>query len=204
LPWLWIGGAGACLVLAQRLPAHKLQQTALVYLGIACALGLCQYAFPKQYVNLLYVNGRCLVALATLALLFGYARIWLHSAGTRHQARIVMGASALALFLLLNIETFQFMKDHISDPSQARWVTQMSLSLLWSLYAIAALFIGFWQRIRMLRLAALGLFGVTVLKVVLGDMANVEEVYRIVSFIGLGLLMIGASYLYHRVEKSLE
>jgi len=80
----------------------------------------------------------------------------------------------------------------------------MSLSLLWSLYAIAALFIGFWQRIRVLRLAALGLFGLTVLKVVLGDMAQVEEVYRIVSFIGLGLLMIGASYLYHRVEKKLQ
>ena len=96
------------------------------------------------------------------------------------------------------------MKDHIQDPTKTRWVTQMSLSLLWSIYASAALFIGFWQRIRVVRLAALGLFGATVLKVVLGDMANVQEVYRIVSFIGLALLMHGASYLYHREEKNLQ
>ncbi len=204
LPWLWTGGAAACLVLAKRLPAPTLRRTALVYLGTASVLGLWQYAFAHQQVNLLYVNGRCLVALGTLALLFVYARIWLRAPGAERRAHIVIGACALALFLLLNLETFQFMKNHIPDPARSRWVSQMSLSLLWSLYAIAALFIGFRQRIRALRLAALGLFGVTVLKVVLGDMANVEEVYRIVSFIGLGLLMIGASYLYHRVEKNLH
>jgi uncharacterized membrane protein len=38
---------------------------------------------------------------------------------------------------------------------------------------------------------------------VLVDMAKVHEVYRIVSFLVLGVLMIGASYLYHRVEKRL-
>jgi uncharacterized membrane protein len=57
--------------------------------------------------------------------------------------------------------------------------------------------------VRSLRLAALGLFGLTALKLVLVDMAEVQEVYRIVSFLVLGVLMIGASYLYHRVEKRL-
>ena len=52
-----------------------------------------------------------------------------------------------------------------------------------------------------LRLVALGLFGVTALKLVLFDLARAEEIYRIVSFMGLGLLMIAASYLYHRMEK---
>jgi uncharacterized membrane protein len=35
-------------------------------------------------------------------------------------------------------------------------------------------------------------------------MAKVEEVYRIVSFFVLGILMIAASYLYHRIEKRLD
>ena len=79
----------------------------------------------------------------------------------------------------------------------------MSLSVTWGTYAIAILAIGFWRNVRSLRLAALGLFGLTALKLVLVDMAEVQEVYRIVSFLVLGVLMIGASYLYHRVEKRL-
>jgi uncharacterized membrane protein len=79
----------------------------------------------------------------------------------------------------------------------------MSLSVTWGTYALAILAIGFWRNVRSLRLAALGLFGLTALKLVLVDMAEVQEVYRIVSFLVLGVLMIGASYLYHRVEKRL-
>jgi uncharacterized membrane protein len=58
--------------------------------------------------------------------------------------------------------------------------------------------------VRIYRLCALALFGVTSLKLVIVDMANVRDIYRIISFLVLGLLMIGASYLYHRVEKFLE
>jgi uncharacterized membrane protein len=80
----------------------------------------------------------------------------------------------------------------------------MSISVVWGIYATAVLVIGFWRRVRSLRLSALGLFGLTALKLVIVDMAKVEEVYRIVSFLVLGILMIGASYLYHRVEKRLS
>jgi uncharacterized membrane protein len=55
-----------------------------------------------------------------------------------------------------------------------------------------------------LRFAALMLFGITALKLVIVDMARVNQIYRIVSFLVLGLLMIGASYLYHRLEKRLD
>jgi len=65
------------------------------------------------------------------------------------------------------------------------------------------LVIGFWQNIRLMRLSALALFGATALKLVIVDMARVQEIYRIVSFFVLGILMIAASYLYHRVEKRL-
>ncbi len=61
--------------------------------------------------------------------------------------------------------------------------------------------VGFWRKVRSLRLSALGLFGLTALKLVVVDMANVKGVYRIASFFALGLVMIGASYLYHRIEK---
>ena len=51
---------------------------------------------------------------------------------------------------------------------------------------------------------ALALLGLTAIKLVLVDMATVKQMYRVVSFLVLGILMIGTSYLYHRVEKWLE
>jgi uncharacterized membrane protein len=41
------------------------------------------------------------------------------------------------------------------------------------------------------------------LKVFLLDMANVSTPYRVISFLVLGLMLIGASYLYHRFRSHL-
>jgi uncharacterized membrane protein len=80
----------------------------------------------------------------------------------------------------------------------------MSLSVVWAVYAAAMLGVGFWRRTLPLRLAALALFGVTAAKVVAVDIAGVRQIYRVVSFFVLGLLMIGAGYLYHLIEKRFE
>jgi uncharacterized membrane protein len=99
---------------------------------------------------------------------------------------------------------FTFARTTITDHSRARWVGHMSLSLVWSLYATAALTLGFRLRVRPLRLCALALFGVTAVKLAIVDIAHVQQIYRIISFVVLGALMIGASYLYHRIERRLS
>jgi uncharacterized membrane protein len=116
---------------------------------------------------------------------------------------MLYGIAIVLLFALLNVETYLYFSKTIAGPEKARWVTQMALSIVWGVYAAAILVIGFWRNARILRLSALALFGATALKLVIVDMAKVEEVYRIVSFFVLGILMIAASYLYHRVEKKL-
>ena len=116
-----------------------------------------------------------------------------------------MAATAgVTLLVLLSLEAYTYSYEAATSRVQARWMALMWLSIVWGVYGGCALAIGFWRRVRPLRLAALGLFGVTGVKLVLVDMATVKQMYRIVSFIALGLLMIGVSYLYHRVEASLE
>jgi len=67
-----------------------------------------------------------------------------------------------------------------------------------TLYAITLMLLGFRYQQARLRLVSLGLFGVTILKVFLADMAKGSTPFRIVSFVVLGLMLIGASYLYYR------
>ena len=47
------------------------------------------------------------------------------------------------------------------------------------------------------------MFGITVLKVFIVDFSQLDSVYRIVSSVALGLLLMGASYLYQRYDGRL-
>jgi uncharacterized membrane protein len=101
-------------------------------------------------------------------------------------------AFAALLFGVLTLEVSAYF---YARAPQARFA---AISVLWTLYAIALMLLGFrYQQVR-LRLVSLGLFGVTILKVFLTDMAKVSTPFRIVSFVVLGLMLIGASYLYYR------
>ncbi len=111
------------------------------------------------------------------------------------------GLAGVFPLFLLSLEVYRYCQETIPDYSHARWLGQMGLSLVWSLYACAALAAGFWRSVRAVRFAALGLLAITGMKLLLVDMSTVREIYRIVSFVVLGLVMIGASYLYHRLEK---
>ena len=48
------------------------------------------------------------------------------------------------------------------------------------------------------RLAGLAVLALVVLKVFVGDMSNLEGLYRIASFVGLGLCLVGIGWLYQR------
>jgi uncharacterized membrane protein len=102
------------------------------------------------------------------------------------------GAFAVLLFGVLSLEVSAYF---YARAPQARFA---AISVLWTLYAIALILLGFRYQQTRLRLVALGLFGVTVLKVLLADMARVSTPFRIISFVVLGLMLIGASYLYYR------
>jgi uncharacterized membrane protein len=51
---------------------------------------------------------------------------------------------------------------------------------------------------------ALGLLGVTIIKVFLVDMASLRTIYRIISFIVLGGVLLAVSFLYQRYRQRLE
>ena len=156
----------------------------------------------------MFINLRFLTGLFVTAALLGYAwplRRTREGAATyeRDLSNWLLGGVWLMLLVLLSLEVYYYNIGNVADPQRAEWLAQMSLSIVWGLFAIAMLAVGFRWKNRILRFAALGLFGIVALKLILVDMANLRQIYRIVSFVVLGLLMIGASYLYHLVEKRL-
>jgi Predicted membrane protein (DUF2339) len=79
-----------------------------------------------------------------------------------------------------------------------RWLQQVGLSVLWTVYAAAALAVGFLRALPTVRYAALGLLGITIVKVFLIDLSALDAIYRILSFVVLGVVLLAIAYVYQR------
>ncbi len=177
-------------------------------LSVALTLWMFSYANARNWEYYLFLNARFLTGLTLAAAVGAFAFVAkgygeIFSEDDRQQARILSAASGLFLLILLSAETYTYCVETIPNSVRARWTAQMSLTIVWGFFAVTALIIGFMRQVRELRFAALGLLAVTALKLVLVDMAQVHQIYRIISFVVLGLLMIAASFLYHKLEGRL-
>ncbi len=74
-------------------------------------------------------------------------------------------------------------------------------TVTWTIYAAVILAIGFALKESGPRFLALGLFGMTLTKVLLVDLAALDPVIRIAALLLLGLVMIGGGYAYVRFMK---
>jgi uncharacterized membrane protein len=68
------------------------------------------------------------------------------------------------------------------------------------LYSIVLMLYGIWRSRQAIRLTAIALFGVVTLKIFIYDLSFLATLYRIFSFIGLGVLLLLVSYLYQRFK----
>ncbi len=74
----------------------------------------------------------------------------------------------------------------------------LAVSVLWGSFATSLLAIGLWARNRPLFYTAYALFAVTAGKVVLVDLAQLQTLYRILSFLVRGILLMAGAYLESR------
>jgi uncharacterized membrane protein len=86
----------------------------------------------------------------------------------------------------------------VPESDRLRAVKQFTISLIWTVYGAALLFFGLWRGNRLLRVMALTLLGMAIIKVFFFDLASLDRVYRIISFILLGATLLGVSFLYQR------
>jgi len=74
----------------------------------------------------------------------------------------------------------------------------LAISAFLMLYGAALLAVGFWKRSEFLRWQALVLLVFTICKTFLYDMRNLSQGYRVVSFLGLGAVLMTISFAYQK------
>jgi len=127
--------------------------------------------------------------------------------GDDERSRPVFGAiGAVALLYLASTALVTpFQPDSAASGARVldlgvREQGQLLLSALWSVVGVTVLVIGLRRDLRALRLGALALLLVTIGKVFLYDLSTLTSIYRVVSFVGLGLLLLGAAYAWQRLR----
>jgi len=111
-----------------------------------------------------------------------------------------IGAGVL-VFVYLTFEvrrSFQGSELWLFNGRTASNAELYAYSAVWIAYALVLLAMGIVRNSAMLRYASLSVLSVAVLKVFLYDMSDLTGLYRVVSFLGLGLTLIGIGYVYRR------
>jgi len=203
----WLVEGAALLWLASRNQSRLLRVLAVLCL----ALGLCALVTINPSASLTPVfNQRFatyLVAIAVCAFtawIAANAKADLETADfpwTSLAATAALAVNALILMAIgLEIHSYWWNLRWTSghDFEQYRMHAQFTYSAWFMLFGAILLTAGFWRRSSFLRWQALVLLALAIGKVFLVDVSELSQGYRILSFLGLGALLLGVSFVYQR------
>jgi len=172
-----------------------------VFAGLAGAFGLMLLETPifwpidvgGVFINLILL---AYAAPAVLALLLSYA------VAGRRRAFYANSIAAGALILALTYVTFEIRRLYhgpVLTSGATSGAEQYTYSIAWLAFGVALLGIGIVFSSQRARLASAVVIALTILKAFLIDMSTLTGVYRALSFMCLGLVLVAIGWLYQRI-----
>lgn len=182
-----------------------------IFAGCALALGVCRLLFIDNfYTQTLVFNARFATFLVAIAIMAGIVAAGERYASEKEMPFVKLAGIALNLLALIAFtrEASDYFSRHIAESYQHRDVYEttrqleiardFSFSAIWIIYGAGLMVAGFWKRSAFIRWQAMVLVALTIGKVFLYDSRELQQVYRILSFIALGVMLMAISYAYHR------
>jgi uncharacterized membrane protein len=206
----WLVESAALLWVAGRLKSDLLNAFALA----ALALGLSRLLFIDNFEPLTLLFNSRMAAYAIAISVLGYAAF--QNAGHENEKRRTAAAVAL---IMLNVVALRCLSLEVTDYyarqmpitfgnywSPAALLQRRSVliardftySALWMAYGALLMIIGFWRASAFVRWQALVLIALTTVKVFVYDTSELDRIYRILSFVVLGILLLAISFAYQR------
>jgi uncharacterized membrane protein len=112
---------------------------------------------------------------------------------------LLQAAAAVALVYLGSVAIVDLTREAetAAEPGQT---PQVLLSAFWALVGFGSLLFGLLRDDRRFRIAGFALLTAAIAKVFLFDLSTLESIYRVLSFIALGLLLLAAAFAYQRIR----
>jgi uncharacterized membrane protein len=172
---------------------------ALTLAAILVGLGMIENPFftgepvGGRFVNLILLGyGLPAVLTAILALVSRGRRPKEYSA--------VAAVTSVALALMyLSLEVRTLYHGEVLNEGPITDAEQYTYSAVWLVFGVTLLVVGMLLRSQAVRLASAAVVILTVFKVFLIDMSDLTGIYQSLSFIGLGIVLLGVGWLYQRL-----
>ncbi|TAL73845.1 MAG: DUF2339 domain-containing protein [Bacteroidetes bacterium] len=101
-----------------------------------------------------------------------------------------------SLIWIISSELISWMD--ILQPSQSY---KLGLSILWGVYSLIIIGLGIWKKKKHLRIGAIALFAVTLIKLFLYDISHLDTISKTIVFVTLGILLLIISFLYNKYKN---
>lgn len=132
------------------------------------------------------------------AVLFALATAELRKRESRRLAPALAILTVVVAFALLSLEVRQAFQGSVLNGPTTSIVERWSYSAAWTLFGAALLVLGVTRKGKMLRYASLAVMLLVIAKVFLYDMANLSDLWRVFSFLGLGVSLLALAWVYQR------
>lgn len=86
------------------------------------------------------------------------------------------------------------------DLAGSNQTYKLGLSILWGAYSLFLIAIGIWKKQKYLRIIAIILFGITLVKLFFYDIASLNTISKTIVFVSLGILLLIISFLYNKYK----
>ncbi|MDP8257679.1 MAG: DUF2339 domain-containing protein [Candidatus Alcyoniella australis] len=193
---------------------------AALVLGRLAIFDSSRWLYPHSDAMHVLFNDRSLAFLVSLVCLGIWARIYnperLKPAGEMRIVRLALMIFSCIAFLVwgsVEIDSFFEMQttglDWTSDyafdsTQQIKHAMMLSLSGFYIAFGAVLLVLGFSMRNAALRWLALSLLGLTIVKVFVLDLSFLDTIWRVLSFVGLGAVLISVGLIYAVFRKQIE
>lgn len=95
-------------------------------------------------------------------------------------------------------------KKNIEEIKKLKNSNSVALSIFWLIYAIVLLTVGFVKKYKLVRLGGMGLLSLAILKLFFYDLWGLGTLYRIVSSISLGVVLLSISFAYQKYKDKIK
>lgn len=178
---VWSIEIAVVLALAVRWPHPAIQAAPLPLAFLALMQLVSSIADPLANGELAVLVGTAVFLLPAIPTFLGWLVPLLRHGRTGIVPRFLLGASLVfPLWLLASL---------VSGPV---------ITLTWAAVAAALLAVGFIASVPDLRIAGLAVFGPVLVRIFTRDMAGVDPIWRVLAFLGVGLILLVVSFAYAR------
>jgi uncharacterized membrane protein len=111
--------------------------------------------------------------------------------------------SAMGFDILLHITVLWIASSELiswMDIAASTQSYKLGLSILWGVYALLLIALGIWKKKKYLRIGAIILFGITLIKLFFYDISHLNTIAKTIVFVSLGVLLLIISFLYNKYK----